>query len=78
MEKSATEARAVMAFAKIASSPSLKDRIINFPCGSPPSPDEYSCLLTIPKQAFEYGAHSSLPGNVFPRQAGQDSLNMMF
>ena len=35
VEKSATEARAVMAFAKIASSPSLKDRIINFPCGLP-------------------------------------------
>ena len=35
MEKSATEARAVTVFAKMASSPSLKDRIINFPCGSP-------------------------------------------
>ena len=31
VEKSATEARAVMVFAKAVSSPSLKDRIINFP-----------------------------------------------
>ena len=30
-EKFATEARAVMVFAKAVSSPSLKDRIINFP-----------------------------------------------
>ena len=37
VEKSATEARAVTVFAKMASSPSLKDKIINFPCGSPPS-----------------------------------------
>ena len=35
VEKPATEARAVTVFAKMASSPSLKDRIINFPCGSP-------------------------------------------
>ena len=41
VEKSATEARAVMVFAKAVSSPSLKDRIINFPCGSPPSPNKY-------------------------------------
>lgn len=41
MEKSATEARAVMVFAKAVSSPSLKDRIINFSCGSPPSPNKY-------------------------------------
>ena len=36
VEKSATEARAVTVFAKMASSSSLKDKIINFPCGSPP------------------------------------------
>ena len=35
VEKSATEARAVTVFAKTVSSPSLNDRIINFPCGSP-------------------------------------------
>ena len=35
VEKSVTEARAVTVFAKMASSSSLKDRIINFPCGSP-------------------------------------------
>ena len=37
VEKSATEARAVTVFAKMVSSPSLKDKIINFPSGSPPS-----------------------------------------
>ena len=79
MEKSATEARAVMAFAKIASSPSLKDRIINFPCGLPPSPDEYSCLLTIPKQAFGCGAHGYLPRNGFfvHREAGRLDIMLL-
>ena len=41
VEKSATEARAVTVFAKMASSPSPKDRIINFPCGSPPITSEF-------------------------------------
>ena len=41
VEKSATEARAVTVFAKMVSSPSLKDKIINFPSGSPPITSEF-------------------------------------
>ena len=62
VEKSATEARAVTVFAKMASSPSLKDRIINFPCNSllelkqtkknyiRPRNENYYCFTGLPIQ----------------------------
>ena len=61
VEKSATEARAATVFVKMASSPSLKDRIINFPCGSPPSPNKYYCSLTLQNRFSNIGAYGRLP-----------------
>ena len=62
VEKSATEARAVTVFAKTVSSPSLNDRIINFPCNSllelkqtkknyiRPRNENYYCFTGLPIQ----------------------------
>ena len=68
VEKSATEARAVTVFAKMVSSPSLKDKIINFPSGSPPSITRHFSYRSTSSKRFDATPVSYTHLDVYKRQ----------